>query len=143
MEFNALQRREEELARHRENAGRLAVCQKEWVTTGQGVVEVEDRFDFGLIFVDKPFPSFGCEIDPDDVRDVLALEPDVTPPVLPQVTVYVSEWDRDERGHYVGCWVSIAVLYPAPIPVDAQIAVRHGLQLQGLALKEIPVHEDD
>lgn len=141
-EFDELRRREAEAARHRENRGRSAGVFQQFTTTGQGVVEIEDRIDFGLTYIHKPWPAFGHEIDPDDVRDALGLDGEPIP-FLPQVTGYISEWDQDDKHNYVGAWVTITVSYPAEIPVDAQIAIVHYVSFQGVALKDVPVDFDD
>lgn len=143
MEFWDLARREAERDRHRENAGRLAVVQQQYSTVGQGVVEMDERLDFGLTFIEKPWPSTGFFMDPDDVREVLALEPDAAIPVMPQCTLYVTEWDQDEKQNYIGCWVAIAVLFPTGIPVDAQLKISHYITLQAVALKNVPMEVEE
>lgn len=135
-----IQRREAEQARHRENKGRLAFVSQSYSTAGQGVVEFEDRIDFGLIYIEKPWPSWGHELDPDTVAEILATE---TPAVLPQVTGYITEWDLDDHRNYVGAWVAVGVVFPSPIPVDATISIKHYVSFQGMALKKVPTVFDD
>lgn len=137
-DFNELQRREAEIARNKENKARLAGVYAEFDTEGMGTVEFSDRINFGLRFVQKPFPAYAAEIDPDLVRDAVEDEDDGDV-LLPQTSGFVTEWDRDEKGHYVGAWVAVAVTYPDSIPVDAQIPVTHYFTFTAVAIKEIPV----
>lgn len=140
-----LKRREDDLARHRENRGRLAHVFADYVSQGQGAVEFEERVDFGLTYIHQPWPTYGSSVDPDAVRDLLDLGPSDDVP-LPQATGFVTEWDVDDRGLYRGCWVAISVLYPtydANLPADAQIEVGHYFLFTGTALKDVPAVKDD
>lgn len=143
MEFRDLARREAERDRHRENAGRLAIVQQQYSTTGQGAVEIDERIDFGLTFIEKPFPASGHQLDPDDVREVLALDPDAVIPAMPQCTLYVTDWDQDEKRNYIGCWIAITVWFPPEIPVGAQLKITHYITLQAVALKNVPMEVEE
>lgn len=140
-EFEELHRREAELGRHRENKARLANVYADFNTTGMGTVEFDKRINFGLRFTQKPFPSYGAEINPDLVRDAIEDETD-SDVLLPTVSGYVTEWDNDDHGNYVGAWVAVVVQYPDTIPVEAQIPVTHYFTFSAVAIKEIPVDAD-
>lgn len=137
MAFSPLNQRQEELARHRENKGRLAQAYARFKTTGQGTVEFEDRVEFGLTFIERPFIATGWQINLDQARDALDVSSndDVN---LPQVTGYVTDWDTTSREHYVGCWVAVSVTYSEEYPADAQIKIFHDFTWAGIALKDIP-----
>lgn len=127
-----------ELERHRQNGARLAVAQANFETTGQGTLEFEERVDFGLTFIDKPFPAYCAEIDLDDLGDQLGLEPGDTPP-LPVVSGFVTDWDTDDRGFYTGCWVAASVVDPtAQIGPDVSIIIDHYFTFQAVAIKDVP-----
>ena len=127
-----------ERARNAENKGRRAGVYAKYDTTGQGVVEFTGRLAFGLTYIEEPFFSYGCKIDLDGVRDALSLDDDALPAALPQCTGYVTDWDQDGRGNYTGCWVAIAVEYPAAISPAAQIAITHFFTFEAVALKDVP-----
>ena len=137
--------REAELARHRENKGRQAGVFASYETTGYGAVEFEDPVEFGLTFIQRPWMSFGCEIEPDHIRDLLELADGDELPCMPQVTGYVTAWDLDDARNYVGAWVAVTVTWPTDtvpaIPIDAQIDVTHFFTFSAIGLKTIPVDE--
>lgn len=142
MEITELQRRESERARHLENRGRLAGVFEAYDTVGSGLVEFPKRLDFGLVFTEEPFAAWGHKVDPDDLRDFLELEDGADVPYAPQATGYVTEWDRDEKGNYVGCWLAISVTLPDAYETTAPVKMRHYLQLWAIALKDIPIPAD-
>lgn len=123
--------------RHRENRARLAHASARFDTSGQGTVEFDECIDFGLTFTERPFIQTGWQIDLDQARDAFGLGPneDVK---LPQVTGYVTDWDKTDRDHYVGCWVAVSVLFSVEYPVDAQVKIFHDFTFAAIALKDIP-----
>jgi hypothetical protein len=132
----------QELDRHKENAARLAFAYGDFVSTGQGSVENEKRIDFGLTFIEKPYVTYGAELDLEDLDDQLGKESeDNGMPALPVTQGYVTEWDRDDRDFYIGCWVAARVYFP-PIPAvdtDVMVRVTHHFSFSAIAMKDVPV----
>lgn len=141
MPISPVNQRLADAARHAENKGRLAFASHRVRTDGQGTVEFEDTVSFGLTFVERPFISTGFQIDMDQAREALDV-PDNDDIFLPQVTGYVTEWDKTERDHYVGCWVAVSVTYPpselADYAVDAQVGIWTDFTFSAIAIKDIP-----
>ena len=80
----------------------------------------------------------------DTRADALGLDPDDVVP-LPHCTPYVTEWDQDERGFYVGAWVAVVVSFGPLDTVDigAQPGIEHHFTFSGIAIKDIPIDLDD
>lgn len=135
---NPRRQAEMERARNAENKGRRAGVFAKYDTTGQGVVEFDQRLSFDLTYVQEPFVSYGCKIDTDALRDVLNLGSDDALPAMPLATGYVTDWDQDRNGNYIGCWVAVTVYYPPALPTSAQIAMEHFFSFDAVALKDIP-----
>ena len=132
-----------ELARHRENAARVAMAFARFETLGQGTLEFEERIDFGLTYIEEPFVSYGCQLDMDVLASAIGLEDGETPP-LPQSTGYVTDWDIDERGFYTGAWVAAAVFDGTGlIPPDVDVVIDHHFTFQAIAIKDIPLDLTD
>lgn len=135
-------------ARNRENRARLAQVGARFTQTGEGSIEFEDAVDFGLTFVEEPYVITGHIIDIEGLR----LNDDDTPD-LPQVSSYVVEWDRDDRGFYVGAWCAGVVTYPvvdagtvdgaAAQVARAQTIVRHLFTFAAIAIKDVPLDVTD
>lgn len=133
--------RRQELARHRENAARLAFAYGDFTTTGQGSIELKRRIDFGLTFIEKPYVAYGAELDLEALDDVLGKESeDNGVPALPVTQGYVTEWDQDDRNFYIGCWVAARVYFPPLPPVSATVpvVVNHHFSFSAIAMKDIP-----
>lgn len=134
--------RRQELDRHKENAARLAQAYAEFDSTGQGSIEYERRIDFGLTFIEKPYVAYGAELDLEALDDLLGKESeDNGVPALPMCAGYVTEWDRDDRDFYVGCWVAARVNFPTYPVVDAtvEVQVTHHFTFSAIAMKDVPV----
>jgi hypothetical protein len=149
--------RREVAERHRENAARHAQAFARFTSTGQGSVEYAERVDFDLTFIEEPIVAYGCFVDADELAD-LQNRSDV---VLPNCTGFVTEWDKDERDFYVGCWVAARVHFPledfqeeteiilgeTPFPTINtdmnQAVVKHFFTFQGVAMKDVPVERVD
>lgn len=123
--------------RNRENRGRRAGVYASFRTTGHGVLEFERRIDFGVLYIQEPWISYGCRIDLDGVRDALALEEDEPPALLPLCTGFVTEFDRDRADNYVGAWVAVNVQYPEGLSFDADITIHHYFTFEAIALKDV------
>lgn len=136
MPFLELQYREDDLARNRENRGRMAQSVAFATTTGSGTAELEDSVDFDALFIEKPIFNYGTEIDPDAVRDLLSLGPD-DDVELPQATAHVTDWDVDENGHYSAAWIALTVTYPVTIPVETRVVMTWHLSFSGTGLKDV------
>lgn len=142
MPISPVNQRLADAARHAENKGRLAFASHRVSTRGQGTVEFEDVVSFGLTFVERPFISTGFQIDMDDTRDSIGAG--VADNIfLPQVTAYVTDWDKTERDHFVGCWVAVCVTYPprdvSDYSAESQVTVHHDFTFSAIALKDVPV----
>lgn len=116
-----------ELQRHRENRARLAFAYHRVVSEGYGTVEFEERVDFGLTFVERPFVSCGFQIEIDDRETA-----------FPTATGYVTDWDTTDRDHYVGCWVAVVVAQPPDATVFPDVKIWHDFTFSAIALKDIP-----
>jgi len=168
MAFNQLNQRLADEARHRENRARLAHAYVRVSTTGTGVFEFDDRIDFGLTFVERPFIACGWQLresDADQLRD--PERPYPVPGTYPLCTGYVTDWDTTERDHYVGAWITVVVHIPeslnvptltsldpdeadriegleysggSPI-VEADWKIWHDFTFSGIALKDIPIDD--
>lgn len=128
-----LDHRREIANRHRENAGRLAQSYASFETTGTGTFEYEKRIKFGVLFVEKPHPSWCGELDTDALQDVLGSV------VLPLAGGVITDWDTDEHGLYSGCWAAVRVDFPVTDMIDPSVAVvmTHHFTFSGVALKDI------
>lgn len=146
--FRETERRRAEIERHRENRGRPAMAYGRFSTTGLGTYQFRERIDFGLTFIEEPYMSYGCYIDPDSVDEAIDLafdDVDAQRPAFPLCCGYVTEWDLDEKGYYVGAWVA-ASIYPVEllgeggsIPAD----VTHYYTFAAVGLKTFPEPPDD
>lgn len=128
-----LDRRRETAARHRENSGRLAQAYAEFTSTGQGTLEYEERIDFNVIFVERPFVSHAGVVDTQSVKDLVGRV------ALPQISGFVTEWDVDEADFYRGCWVAARIDFPTWEFIDlaVDVVVDHHFTFTGIALKNI------
>lgn len=143
-----------EYERHEENSARLAHAYARFTSTGQGSIEFERRVDFDMTFVERPYVAHGHFVDLDTLEEQQDLETG-DGPILPLVTAYVTDWDTDDRGFYVGCWCAVRVFYPdAYIVMDLEVAVpiidsmmpvkiEHDFTFSGTALKDIPMDLTD
>lgn len=139
-----LERRRSEVERHAENTARLALAFARFTTTGIGAVEFEERVDFGLTFIEKPFLSIGYALDLDELAETLDIDEEDTPPI-PIVSGLVTEWEQDERGFYTGAWVGAAVYFPPstiPVPATASVECEVHYTFQAIAIKDVPVATD-
>lgn len=136
--------RRAELERHRQNSARLATAWATFRSTGQGGMEFEDRCDFGLTFIEKPRVAYGSFLDLDALGELIDHEAGETPP-MPSVSGFVTDWDVDARGFYVGAWVACAVRFDALDAVDAtvMVEVQHDFTFTAVAMKDLPMDESD
>lgn len=132
----------QELDRHRENRARLAQAYADFTTNGQGSIEFGKRIDFGLTFIERPYVSYGAELDIEALEDLVGKdsEDNLVPP-LPLTMGYVTEWDRDDRDFYIGCWVAARINFPVTPYVDVKVAVPvvHHFTFAAIAYKDIPL----
>lgn len=124
-----------------ENSARLAHAYGTATTTGQGTCQVEDSIEFGTAFVELPHVSHCSVVDIDDLSDLLGVED----PPLPHVSGFVTDWDQDERGFYVGAWVAAKVSFDTLDAVDiaAQPVIEHHFTFSAIAIKDIPIDVTD
>lgn len=132
----SLQARADAVARHRENRGRMAHTSTTVVTEGIGTVELPDRIDFGLTYIEKPAVHYGSECDANDLRDALGIG-DNDALTLPQCSGSVTAWDVDDNGHYVGAWCTVAV------GSTVSVRVTHHFSFMATAIKDIPHDPND
>lgn len=128
-----LDRRREQTSRHRENSGRLAQAYASWTSTGGGLLEYEERIDFGVIFTERPFISHACVVDTAALKELIGRV------AMPHVTAYVTEWDTDEKDLYTGCWVAVRVDFALADMLDyyTQVVVDHDFTFTGVAIKDL------
>jgi hypothetical protein len=144
MLFDDLERRVAEKEAIQENSARLAVASGRFTSTGQGSVEFEKRVDFGLTFIERPFVSYGTVIDLDELGDLLDVPGGDSVP-MPLVAGFVTSWDQDDRGFYVGAWCGARV-YFAPtdlVAYDINPVIEHHFTFQAIALKDVPIDVSD
>lgn len=139
--FGDLERRNAEREQHAENTARVAEALARFKSTGLGSIEFEERVDFGLTFTEEPYMSYGTQIDLDDLDDLLGNEAGATTPTLPQCTGFITTWDRDDRGFYVGAWVAVTVWFPyeADMWPDTEIEISHHFTFKAIAMKDVPI----
>lgn len=114
-----------------ENSARQAFSWESYESTGLGVCEFEDAIDFGLTFIEKPFISYGYNVENADELDE-----------LPRSTGGVYKWKQDGRGFYIGAHVFVVVdLFSdsvAPTPMFAEVpVVTHHFTFTAVAIKDI------
>lgn len=145
MAYDELQRRQDALARNRENHGRMASASTEFYTTGVGTYEAEEPVDFGLIFVEKPRPHYCTEIDTTALRELMDID-EGDPVDLPNCSGAVLDWDIDDNGYYVGAWCAMTIS-SAYLAVDVDLAslieVTHHFDFHGTGLKMLPEDPTD
>lgn len=140
-----LENRRAEVERHQENSARVAESFARFRSSGQGSIEFPERVDFGLTFIEEPYMSFGTFLDTDDLDDKLANEQGTSTPPMPIVSGFVTDWDRDERGFYVGAWVGVRVWFPyeSNVSPDLEVEMFHHYSFKAVAMKDIPVDIKD
>lgn len=136
MAFSPLNQRLAEQGRHRENRGRLGHAYARFTTTGVGTFEFEDRVEFGMTFVERPFIATGYQIDVDAAEEAAGTSASVYR--LPLVTSYITEWDLTDRDHYIGCWVATVIYLPDYEGASPQVRLHHDFTWSGIALKDVP-----
>jgi hypothetical protein len=139
--YEDLERARGEQERHKENAARLAQAYAEFDTTGQGSIEFEERVNFGLTFIEKPIVVYGSELDLEALDDLLENDSEVNDvPALPLCSGYVTEWDRDDRGFYKGCWIAARIFFPSSpaVPTDTAVVITHHFTFAAVAMKDVP-----
>jgi hypothetical protein len=143
--FEDLERRREEVERHQENSARLAEAFARMKSTGQGSIEFSERVDFGLTFIEEPYMSYGCYLDLDELDDLLDNEQGTTSPPMPLCTGFVTDWDRDDRGFYVGAWVGVRVWFPYESNVwpELELEIMHHYSFKAVAIKDVPMELRD
>lgn len=144
--FDALEQRRAEIERTKENAARLATASGRYKSTGQGSIEFDRRIKFGVTFVTKPIVNYGCEIDLDDLDDRLDNDynENGTPP-MPLCTGYVTDWEQNARGFYIGAFVGVRVYYPPEdlVPADFTVGIIHHFHFSTVAMKDVPLDLQD
>lgn len=150
-----LVQREVDLQRDAANKGGPAAAFCHVITRGEGSFSFARRIDFGLTFIEEPFMSFGSKIDIDDVIDAgfeelggagSSTSGTQNIPKLPQCTGYVTDYDRDDHGNYVGAWVAVMVTYPYILGSSVAgdpVPIRHFFTFQAVAIKDLSDNDED
>jgi hypothetical protein len=128
-------------ARHHENRARLAYAYARYATEGVGSTQFEDAAEFGLTFIEKPFVSVGAEVNLDELAEALGIDEEALDIPLPHTSAFVVDWDRDERGYYVGAWCAGVVTFPQTLtlPEGFLLEVTHHLTFAGVGIKDVPL----
>lgn len=160
--------REQEIARrtarmHAENRGRLATTKAVFDTYGWGSFEFEEIVDFDCMYIEEPTFTVGAVIDVDEWEQALEDADYPPPPIdlsalpagvplprdvvgiagvtpLPVVTGFVTAWEQDDKGNYVGAYCAARVYFPeVDIPTELSTqnlpAVHHHFRFEAVALK--------
>lgn len=145
MFFDDLEARRAEIERHQENSGRLAEAFARFESVGLGSMEFGERVDFGLTFIEEPFMSYGAAIDLDALDEMLGNEASSITPAIPIATGVVTDWDRDDRGFYVGAWVGVRIWYPYEDSIweQSEVEMQHHYTFKGVAIKDVPTGDRD
>jgi hypothetical protein len=145
MFFDDLEGRRADVERNEENSGRIAEAFARFKSTGLGSVEFPKRVNFGLTFIEEPYMSYGCHIDLDALDDLLDNQPGTKTPPMPHCTGFVTDWDRDDRGFYVGAWVGAHVWFPyeANVWPGLQVDILHHYSFKAVAIKDVPIDQRD
>lgn len=142
--FDELERRVAEKEAIRENSARLASSYARYSSDGQGTVEFGRRANFGLTFIERPFVSYCSVLDLDELGALMDIAGGEPVP-MPLVTGFVTEWDTDDRGFYVGAWCGVRVWFPPTdlVSYDINPVIEHHFTFQAIALKDIPLDVTD
>lgn len=142
--FDDVEHRIAEKEAIKENTARLASAYASYKSTGQGSVEFGKRADFGLTFIERPYVSYCSVVDLDELGDLMGVPGGEDVP-MPLVTGFVTEWDTDDRGFYVGAWCGVRVWYPPTdlVPYSVDVELQHHFTFQAIALKDIPLDVAD
>lgn len=126
--------------RHQQNRGRLATSVSKFSSVGQGSFEFEDVADFDVPFIEEPWFSYGAQLDMDDWEAEMGSE---TPP-LPLTSGFVTLFERDASGLYVGAFVAVRVHFPDGdlVPQQATPRVDHVFRFEAVALKSLSGNGD-
>jgi len=143
--FLDLEAQRAENERHRENSGRVAEAFARMRSTGLGSIEFPERVDFGLTFIEEPYMSYGTYLDLDDLDDKLENEAGTTTPPMPICSGFVTDWDRDDRGFYVGAWVGVRIWFPyeANVWPELEVEMFHHFSFKAVAIKDVPLDSGD
>ena len=141
--FDDLERRRSDIERNQENSSRVAEAFARFRSTGLGSIEFGERVDFGLTFIEEPYMSYGYYIDLDDLDNLLGNELGNATPPLPICSGAVTDWDRDDRGFYVGAWVAVRVWFPyeANVWPEMEVEMFHHYSFKAVAMKDVPIDD--
>lgn len=158
--------RRETAERHKQNGARPANSYARFTTLGQGTIEFAQRIKFDLTFIEEPVMSYGCYVDAENLATLQGVK-DV---MLPSCTGYVTDYDTDDRGFYIGCWIAMRVYFgyedfgiplytldPTTADVDKaqnqvrkakaekmnQAEIKHYFTFAGIGIKDIPLDVTD
>lgn len=122
------------LATLRENTARLAVSQHSYLTLGTGDVVPPKPIMFSVVFVHQPTFTSGLALT--QVPDAAYL----ARWSLPEATVGIWRWVRDEHERWVGAQVFFGIRQGVKQgSVEPRPRLTHFLSFQGVAMKALDV----
>jgi hypothetical protein len=110
-----------------ENAARPAWSTCHIETLGAGEFVIEDVLEFGCTFVDEPSVTYGSSRGEDG--------PEFIAGSLPRTNGMVVEYQRSEKGYYLGAFVVLTVDVPS---ASVDYVINHYFTFGGIALKDLP-----
>lgn len=117
---------------HKENRARYASAYCRFNSTGWGEIAFPKCFEFGLTFTERPYVSYACSLDGDQLVDTR----------FPRSQGGVYKWKQDSRGFYTGAWCYAVVETQSPyIPTteaEPKYSLEHDYTFNGLAFKALP-----
>lgn len=125
------------LDRDAENRSREAWSAKRFDISGVGFAEFPKAASFGLAFLDQPFVTTGFVLDTDELRDALGVADNEDPP-MPMVAGFVTEYDLNENGFYVGAWCAVNIQW-AVEPPDPELGFTFQVDFtwRGIGIKDV------
>lgn len=123
--------RRAERHRHEQNAARHALSFHAYHSTGGGELEFSDPVEFGMTFAQRPFITYGYFIDSDDLVEGQ----------FPACTGFVTAWDFDADGLYIGAWCGVVIRGGEFL--EPPYEIEHHFTFQGIALKDLPLDRGD
>ena len=125
----ARQRAELDAATQAQNAARLGFSQHKIQSTGLGSVRRPQPIIFDVVFLEEPLFTQGAS---------LISKPNTLPD--PMASAGVWQWHRNEKGHYIGAYIYLAVSV-GEVFFEASgvggVSMTHHLLFQGVAYKDL------
>lgn len=138
--YTDLERRRADVEQVQENSGRMAEAFARFKSVGQGSIQFDERVDFDVTFIEEPYFRYGSYLDVDELENLLDNDQDAGTPPFPVCSGFVTDWDQDDRGFYVGAWVAVRVWFPyeANIWPELPVEIMHHFSFTAVAIKDVP-----